>query len=209
MRTFRQLILDRLALLIPEWRERNVPDVGIALVELMAYVGDHLSYYQDAVATEAYLDTARHRISVRRHARLVDYVLHEGCNARAFLVVETESDEELDPQEVFFVTSYPGAPEASRALVEADLPTDVERAFEVFEPLVADPSQSIPTPSKPQRDRLLHLGEPGMLPAGRRHERDTPRLLVGDTGVVSRVRPSERPTPTRGRARSTFTPGTC
>lgn len=141
--TFRQLLLDRLALLIPEWRERNVPDIGIALVELMAYVGDHLSYYQDAVATEAYLDTARHRISVRRHARLVDYVLHEGCNARAFLVVATESDEDLDPQETFFVTSYPGAPEASQAIVEADLPTDAERAFEVFEPLVADPSQSI------------------------------------------------------------------
>jgi len=141
--TFRQLILDRLALLIPEWRERNVPDIGIALVELMAYAGDHLSYYQDAVATEAYLDTARHRISVRRHARLVDYVLHEGCNARAFLVVATESDEEMDPRETFFVTSYPGEPEGSEPLLEADLPTDAERAFEVFEPLIAEPSETV------------------------------------------------------------------
>jgi hypothetical protein len=140
--TFRQLILDRLALLIPEWRERSVPDIGIALVELMAYAGDHLSYYQDAVATEAYLDTARHRISVRRHARLVDYVLHEGCNARAFLVVETESDERVDPRETFFVTSFPGAPGSSRVLAATDLPTDGD-AFEVFEPLVADPAQSI------------------------------------------------------------------
>ena len=38
-----------------------MPDLGITLVELLAYVGDHLSYYQDAVATEAYLDTARQR----------------------------------------------------------------------------------------------------------------------------------------------------
>ncbi len=37
------------------------------------------------VANEAYLNTARQRISVRRHARLVDYYLHEGCNARAFV----------------------------------------------------------------------------------------------------------------------------
>ncbi len=37
------------------------------------------------VANEAYLNTARQRISVRRHARLVDYFLHEGCNARAFV----------------------------------------------------------------------------------------------------------------------------
>ena len=66
--SFRQLILDRLALLVPDWTERHVPDLGIALVELLAYTGDYLSYYQDAVATEAYLDTARQRISVRRQS---------------------------------------------------------------------------------------------------------------------------------------------
>ena len=69
-----------------------MPDIGIALVEVLAYVGDHLSYYQDAVATEAYLDTARQRISVRRHARLVDYTLHEGCNARTWVCVATRFD---------------------------------------------------------------------------------------------------------------------
>src|SRR5687767_424738 len=77
--SFRQLIFDRLALLIPQWKERHVPDLGVALVELLAYTGDYLSYYQDAVATEAYLDTARQRISIRRHARLVNYSLLEGC----------------------------------------------------------------------------------------------------------------------------------
>lgn len=77
--SFRQLILDRLALVMPDWKERHAPDLGITLVELLAYVGDHLSYYQDAVATEAYLDTARQRISVRRHVRLVDYLLHEAA----------------------------------------------------------------------------------------------------------------------------------
>src|SRR5437879_4243476 len=70
--SFRQLILDRLSLITPNWKERHIPDIGITLVELLAYVGDYLSYYQDAVATEAYLETARQRISVRRHAKLVD-----------------------------------------------------------------------------------------------------------------------------------------
>jgi hypothetical protein len=41
--SFRRLMLDRLALLAPDWRERNAADLGIALVELLAYVGDHLS----------------------------------------------------------------------------------------------------------------------------------------------------------------------
>ena len=85
--SFRQLILDRLSLIAPEWRERNPADLGITLVELLAYVGDYLSYRQDAIGTEAYLGTARQRVSLRRHARLLDYPMHEGCNARAWVQV--------------------------------------------------------------------------------------------------------------------------
>jgi hypothetical protein len=90
--SFRRLMLDRMAAIAPEWRERNAADLGITLVELLAYVADHLSYQQDAVATEAYLGTARRRTSVRRHARLVDYFLHDGTNARAWVHVEVSGD---------------------------------------------------------------------------------------------------------------------
>lgn len=90
--SFRRVMLDRMALLMPDWKEQNTADLGIALVELLAYAGDRLSYYQDAVATEAYLGTARRRISVRRHARLVDYFLHDGCNARAWVQIRVKAD---------------------------------------------------------------------------------------------------------------------
>jgi hypothetical protein len=83
--SFRRLILDRLSLLVPNWRERSAADLGVTLAELLAYTGDHLSYWQDAVATEAYLATARQRTSLRRHALLVDYALDEGSNARVWL----------------------------------------------------------------------------------------------------------------------------
>jgi hypothetical protein len=88
--SFNRLMLDRLSIIMPDWRERNAADLQIALVELMAYVGDQLSYYQDAVATEAYLQTARRRISLKRHARLLDYFVHDGCNARVWVQVEIE-----------------------------------------------------------------------------------------------------------------------
>ncbi|HEY9631523.1 MAG TPA: putative baseplate assembly protein [Coleofasciculaceae cyanobacterium] len=91
--SFRQLMLDRMALLMPQWQERNAADLGITLVELLAYVGDYLSYQQDAIATEAYLDTARRRVSVRRHARLVDYIMHEGCNARVWIQIQITIDQ--------------------------------------------------------------------------------------------------------------------
>lgn len=91
--SFRHLMLDRLSTLMPGWRERNPADLQVALVELLAYVGDELSYRQDAVATEAYLGTARRRVSVRRHARLVDYHMHDGSNARAWVQVRVTATE--------------------------------------------------------------------------------------------------------------------
>ena len=90
--SFRRLMLDRMAVLMPAWQERNPADLGVALVEALAYSADQLSYQQDAVATEAYLRTARKRISVRRHARLMDYFVSEGCNARTWVYFEVSAD---------------------------------------------------------------------------------------------------------------------
>ena len=128
--SFRQLILDRLALLLPHWKERHVPDMGLTLIEILAYVGDHLSYYQDAVGTEAYLDTARQRISVRRHARLVDYRLHEGNNARAWVCVEVDTDLALDPADAQFVTGLKDAPVVVTREVLEVFPVHTYQIFE-------------------------------------------------------------------------------
>jgi hypothetical protein len=100
---FRQVMLDRLAVTLPDWQESHIPDVGIMLVEVLAYVADRLSYYQDAVATEAYLGTARQRISVRRHVRLIDYRMHEGCNARALVQIAPQNDATITPSSLTFL----------------------------------------------------------------------------------------------------------
>ena len=50
--SFRQLLLDLLPQLNPNFTETNPSDLGIALLELLAYTGDRLSYFQDAVANE-------------------------------------------------------------------------------------------------------------------------------------------------------------
>lgn len=105
--SFRKLILDRLSVTVPDWNERHAADIGVTLVELLAYAADYLSYQQDAVATEAYFHTARQRISVRRHARLIDYHLHEGCNARAWVhiaLVRSSSGNQADQSANFAPT---------------------------------------------------------------------------------------------------------
>ena len=134
--SFRELILDRLALILPKWNETHAPDLGITLVELLAYAGDYLSYYQDAVATEAYLGTARQRISVRRHARLVDYLMHEGCDGRAWLTLWTDIPQrDFDPTQIYFVTPFSGAPGDRHILAPKDLVGVDPATYEVFEPL--------------------------------------------------------------------------
>jgi hypothetical protein len=90
--SFRRVLLDRLSTLAPDWQARSPADAGIAVIEALAYVADHLSYQQDAVATEAYLETARSRVSVRRHARLLDYAVHEGTSARTWVTIATADD---------------------------------------------------------------------------------------------------------------------
>jgi len=132
--SFRQLILDRLSLIMPEWTERHVPDLGIALVELLAYTGDQLSYYQDAVATEAYLGTARQRISVRRHAKLIDYQVHEGCNTRAWVYIETDSDGAMDGAS--FISPTKKRMDWNKGVLGEDDMRNVPLAdYEVFEPV--------------------------------------------------------------------------
>lgn len=89
--SFRRLLLERMAFYVPNWTERSPADIGVTLVEVLAYAADALSYTQDAVTTEAHLDTARRRISVRRHTRLLDFRLQEGTNARAWVQIEVEA----------------------------------------------------------------------------------------------------------------------
>lgn len=138
--SFRQLIFDRLSLVMPGWQERHVPDIGVALVELLAYVGDYLSYYQDAVGTEAYLDTARLRVSVRRHALLVDYPMHEGCNSRTWVALNVGGDVTVDqPGGFYFITDPGRSMPAERPLNVGDLTGLVPTSYEVFEPVPAPP----------------------------------------------------------------------
>jgi len=90
--SFRRLMLDHLSRRLPEWKETNPADATIATVELLADAADQLAWFQDSVATEAYLGTARRRISVRRHGRLVGYRMHEGANARLWAAFEVDGD---------------------------------------------------------------------------------------------------------------------
>ncbi|MFI5958822.1 hypothetical protein [Cryptosporangium sp. NPDC051539] len=133
----RQTMLDRLSVLLPGRTDLSPADLGVTLVELFAYVGDQLSYAQDAVATEAYLATARRRISIRRHARLLDYPIQEGTAAQAWLVFTAD---------------------ASHTTIEVPAGTDVDSGSTLFSTL---------TPLRVRADRnALPVATTDPVPAG-------------------------------------------
>ena len=186
--SFRRMMLDRIAALAPDWRDRNPADLGVTLVELLAYAADHLSYYQDAVATEAYLGTARRRTSVRRHARLLDYFVHEGCNARAFVAFEVAPGGAADGAALPAGTTLLTAPlDAPPVLAPADLGAALEARPAVFETM-----ERVTLSAARNAIRFHAFGdEECCLPAGatRATLRDDPPagLAVGDLVVFEEV----------------------
>lgn len=134
--SLRRLVIDRLSQQMPGWRDRSPADLTTTLAELIAYVGDQQHYQLDAVATEAYLATARLRSSLRRHALLVDYPMHDGCNARAWLQLEVEGAPFDLPAGIRFATRVAGA--APRI----DPGSDAEREALHASPLIFEPLSS-------------------------------------------------------------------
>ena len=131
-------MLDRMNQLVPSWNASSEADLGIALAELIAYVGDRLSYQQDAIATEAYLDTARRRVSLRRHARwsttsCTTAAMHApGFRSRSS--GNTGAPVFLDRTQTRFYTTAPGMPDprrSDRTIEQAAVLSGVQ----VFEPM--------------------------------------------------------------------------
>jgi hypothetical protein len=85
--SFRKALIDLIPAKLPEWTDRSEASFGIVLIELFAYMGDILSYYQDRMANEAFLPTAQERRNVINHLRLIGYELAPAAPATARLSV--------------------------------------------------------------------------------------------------------------------------
>ncbi len=73
--SLRRAMLDLARYRLPEWTDQSPSDLGSLLVDLFAYMGDVLLYYQDRVANESFPATAVERRSVLNLMRLVGYQL--------------------------------------------------------------------------------------------------------------------------------------
>jgi hypothetical protein len=85
--SFRHTLFTAMAERVPGWQPTSEADLDQVLIDLFAAAGDELSDYQDRVMNEAYFGTARKRVSLARHARLVDYHIHQGNQASSWLAL--------------------------------------------------------------------------------------------------------------------------
>jgi hypothetical protein len=111
--SFRHTLIVAMAERVPGWRTTSEADHDQVLLDLFAAAADELSDQQDRTMAEAYLGSARKRVTLARHARLMDYHLDEGQQASTWLavdVVDGQAPFSLDDQEL---TVWTGAAPAT------------------------------------------------------------------------------------------------
>ncbi len=95
--SFQQALSEFSAQRYPAWVERSEADLGVMLMEVLAAMADELSYYQDRVLAESAIETATQRLSVVRHARLVDYEPAPATVATAILQLDVAAPPASSP----------------------------------------------------------------------------------------------------------------
>lgn len=103
---------------------RDTDDFTIALLDAWATVADVLTFYQERIANEAYLRTARERLSLLYLGRLIGYELRPGVAAHTYLAFTLEDTPTAPPQVTLDrglkVKSVPGPKEESQTYETID-----------------------------------------------------------------------------------------
>jgi hypothetical protein len=86
--SIKHVLINAMRERVPDWQPTSEADLDLVILDLLAADADELCDFQDRVMQEAYLGLARKRVSLARHARLMDYHIHQGNQAGTWLVAE-------------------------------------------------------------------------------------------------------------------------
>jgi hypothetical protein len=161
-------------------RTRLSDDYTVTVAELWAAVADVLTFYQERIANEAFLRTARERDSVLRLVRLLDYHLRPGAAATTQLAFTLEAGASLVIPAGLKVQSVPG---------EGEKP----QKFETLEELAADARfNRLRVLPAPRTASPLSAGSnEGLLEPGPEQVDTAKRLAPGDRLIVYRTGSAE------------------
>jgi len=96
--SIRSELLKLTEILTPEWTDKQPGDIGVTILEAVAYVADILSYTLDRDMNESYLATAQTRESVVNLLRLIGYELQPASPATVSMVIRTTIDDVVLPE---------------------------------------------------------------------------------------------------------------
>ena len=146
--SLREALLELARERLPEWTDHSANDPGVVLLELFSAMGDVLLHYQDRLANESYLHTARERRSVVNLLRLIGHELAPPAPATADLTLGFAPDAggsvTIEPGTAFETDAEAtGKPIPFRYLLDPvtidldrlELETHGGEAFKVFRPL--------------------------------------------------------------------------
>lgn len=88
--SLRRTLLQHAQQVMPEWHPASEGDFGTVMVELLAYMGDILSYYTDRAQFENYLPTATQRDSILNLAFMLGYIPNSGSPASGSVTLTTD-----------------------------------------------------------------------------------------------------------------------
>jgi uncharacterized phage protein gp47/JayE len=130
---------------LAELRTRDADDFTMGLLDAFACAADVLTFYQERIANESYLRTARERLSLQEMGRLIGYRLRPGVAAETWLAFTFETPPVppagVRPEPGMFVTGVPTEVTLDAGLAVRSIPAPGEQpqVFETVEPLTARP----------------------------------------------------------------------
>jgi hypothetical protein len=101
--SFRHTMIAAMMERVPGWEATSEADLDEVLLDLFSAAADELSDFQDRVMNEARLATARKRVSLARHARLMDYHIHQGNQASTWVALELQTTPPPVPGQQFWL----------------------------------------------------------------------------------------------------------
>lgn len=93
--SFRHVLMAAMMRRVPGWSPTSEADLDQVLIDLIAADADEQADYHDRVLNERSIATARKRVSLARHARLMDYHIHQGNQSSTWLALEVAATVDL------------------------------------------------------------------------------------------------------------------
>jgi len=127
-------------------RTRDDDDFTIGLIDAFACAADVLTFYQERIANESYLGTARETLSLAEMGKLIGYRLRPGVAAETLLAFTFETPPQapagVRPEPGMFVTGVPAQVTVDAGLAVRSIPAPGQQpqVFETIEPVTGRPA---------------------------------------------------------------------